>query len=193
MGVEMSEIVLFHHALGLTDGVRSFADRIRESGCTVDVPDLYKGRTFTSLAKGVAHAEKIGIDALIARGVAAAERYPNATLFAGISLGALPAVKLAQTHPRAQACIVISAAPPTNHFTPYWRDGVGLQIHLQDADPWVLEDDLPRARRLDDAGRADVYFYPGSGHLYMEEGHPDFNETDTAYTVGRLVSFLRRA
>jgi dienelactone hydrolase len=188
----MSEIVLFHHALGLTDGVRAFADRIRESGTLVDTPDLFGGRTFGTVDEGVAHAREVGLETLVDRGVAAVDGYPEATVFAGISLGALPAVKLAQTHPNARACIVISALPPTDHFEPTWRDGVGLQVHLKDADPWVLDEDLPRARRLDEAGRADVYFYPGSEHLYMEQGHPDFSEQDTAVTVGRLVSFLRR-
>ena len=36
----MSEIVVFHHAQGLTDGVRAFADHLRAEGHTVPSAEL---------------------------------------------------------------------------------------------------------------------------------------------------------
>ena len=56
----MAELLLFHHAQGLTAGVRSFAERLRAAGHTVHAPDLYEGRTFDSLEEGVAHAGAVG-------------------------------------------------------------------------------------------------------------------------------------
>ena len=53
----MAEVLLFHHALGLTSGCRSFADELRAAGHVVHTPDLYEGKTFTDLADGVRHAE----------------------------------------------------------------------------------------------------------------------------------------
>ena len=38
----MAEVVLFHHAQGLTPGVIGFAEILRRSGHTVHVPDLYE-------------------------------------------------------------------------------------------------------------------------------------------------------
>ena len=49
----MAEVLLFHHAQGLTDGVRAFADELRAAGHTAHTPDLYEGRTFTDLGDGV--------------------------------------------------------------------------------------------------------------------------------------------
>jgi len=43
----MAEVILFHHAQGLTDGVGAFADDLRAAGHVVHTPDLYEGRTFT--------------------------------------------------------------------------------------------------------------------------------------------------
>jgi dienelactone hydrolase len=45
----MAELVLFHHALGLTAGCLSFADELRAAGHVVHAPDLYDGKTFTQL------------------------------------------------------------------------------------------------------------------------------------------------
>jgi dienelactone hydrolase len=45
----MSDVVLFHHAQGLTDGVQTFAEQLRTAGHRVTVPDLDDGtgRRFT--------------------------------------------------------------------------------------------------------------------------------------------------
>src|SRR5207247_10144266 len=39
----MAEVLLFHHALGLTSGCVSFADRLRDAGPVVHAPDLCHG------------------------------------------------------------------------------------------------------------------------------------------------------
>jgi len=56
----MAEVVLFHHALGLTPGVVAFADELRRAGHTVHTPDLFDGRTFATIEEGMGYAEKIG-------------------------------------------------------------------------------------------------------------------------------------
>ena len=37
----MTDVVLYHHVQGLTAGVRSFADELRQTGLTVETPDLF--------------------------------------------------------------------------------------------------------------------------------------------------------
>ena len=68
----MTEILLFHHAQGLTEGVIAFADELRAAGHMVVTPDLYDGRTFPSLGSGVAFAQEVGFGEIIARGQRAA-------------------------------------------------------------------------------------------------------------------------
>src|SRR5215208_7943549 len=86
-GVWMAEVVLFHHAQGLTPGVAAFADELRRAGHTVHTPDLYDGRTFATLEEGLAYAEEIGFDEVTERGVQAAEALPAELVYAGFSLG----------------------------------------------------------------------------------------------------------
>ena len=69
----MSEVVLYHHVQGLTEGVRSFADELRRAGHTVHTPDLFDGRTFDTIEEGMAFAGEAGFATLAERGVAAAQ------------------------------------------------------------------------------------------------------------------------
>lgn len=57
----MAEIMLFHHAQGLTPGVVEFADRLRRSGHIVHTPDLFAGRTFDDLENGMRLVEELGV------------------------------------------------------------------------------------------------------------------------------------
>lgn len=61
----MAEVLLFHHAQGLTEGVRAFAEQLRSAGHVVHTPDLYDGRTFDSLDAGVGHARELGFGQLL--------------------------------------------------------------------------------------------------------------------------------
>ncbi len=58
----MAEVLVFHHAHGLTSGVRAVADGLARGGHTLHVPGLYEGRTFDDLEQGVAHARQVGLD-----------------------------------------------------------------------------------------------------------------------------------
>jgi len=72
----MAEVLLFHHAQGLTPGVVSFADTLRRAGHSVHTPDLFDGRTFDTLEQGMSFVQECGFGELIARGVRAAEGLP---------------------------------------------------------------------------------------------------------------------
>ncbi len=72
----MAEVLLFHHAQGLTPGVRAFADDLRAAGHTVHAPDLFDGRTFGSIDEGLAYIGEIGFDAMRERGVRVADELP---------------------------------------------------------------------------------------------------------------------
>ena len=143
----MADVLLFHHAHGLTEGVVAFADELRAAGHVVHAPDLYDGHVFADLDEGVAYAKSVGFDVIGERGAAAAQGLPAGLVFAGFSLGALPAQMLAQTRPGAKGALLCSAAFPAAEFGAGWPDGVALQIHMMEGDPWA-EEDLPAARDL---------------------------------------------
>jgi dienelactone hydrolase len=112
----VAEVVLFHHAQGLTPGVVSFADTLRAAGHVVHTPDLYDGATFDDLDAGVAHAQEIGFGTVLERGVAAAQGYPDDVVYAGFSLGVMPAQMLAQSRPGAPGALLMHGAFPPGEY-----------------------------------------------------------------------------
>src|SRR5438270_2171904 len=158
----MTELILFHHAQGLTDGVRAFADELRAAGHVVHTPDLYEGKTFTELADGVANARQVGFGTIIERGRLAVESLPNEVVYAGFSLGVMPAQMLAQTRRGAKGALLFSACFPTSEFGTPWPEGVPVQVHMMDADEWVLGPDLDAARQLaETVDSAELFLYRG--------------------------------
>jgi dienelactone hydrolase len=112
----MAEVVLFHHARGLTPGISAFADELRRAGHTVHTPDLFEGRTFATLEEGVGHVEEIGFGEVIERGIRAVEGLPAELVYAGFSLGVLPAQRLAQTRSGARGALLFHACVPVSLF-----------------------------------------------------------------------------
>ena len=189
----MAEVLLFHHAQGLTHGCLSFADRLRAAGHVVHAPDLYDGKTFTELADGVRFAEQVGFDTIIERGRLAADGLPNEIAYAGFSLGVLPAQMLAQTRPGSKGALLFHSCVPTSEFGRPWPQGVPLQIHMMDADEWVLppNEDLDVARQLDETiESAELFLYPGDRHLFADDSLPDYDEDAAALLTERVRSFL---
>jgi len=188
----IAEIVLFHHAHGLTDGFCVFAEEIRTAGHRVHTPDLYEGRTFPELADGVAYAEAVGFDTIIERGRVAADRLPAPIVYAGCSLGVLPAQCLAQTRPGAQGAVLISACVPPAEFGGPWPPDVPLQIHGMDADPFFAgEGDLEAARALvDTVPGAALYEYPGEQHLFADPSLSDYDPIAAALLRERVLGWL---
>ena len=189
----MADLLLFHHAQGLTAGCLSFADRLRAGGHVVHAPDLYDGRTFTELADGVGYAGQVGFGTIIERGRLAADSLPNEIVHAGFSLGAMPAQMLAQTRPGTKGALLFHSCVPTSEFGGPWPQGVPLQIHLMDADEWVLppNEDLDVARQLAaTVESAELFLYPGNRHLFADSSLPDYDENAAALLTERVLSFL---
>lgn len=188
----MSEVLLFHHAHGLTSGCLSFADELRAAGHVVHAPDLYEGHTFESLEDGVAHAEKVGFATIVERGRSVAAGLPEAIVYAGFSLGVLPAQMLAQTRPGAKGALLFHSCVPPSEFGGAWPPGVPLQIHMMDADPFALEDgDLDVARRLADSGPdAELFLYRGDAHLFADSTLAGYDAEAAALLKERVLDFL---
>lgn len=188
----MAEVLLFHHALGLTPGVRAFADTLRRAGHTVHTPDLYDGRVFDRLEDGVAHAQRIGFEMLIERGVRAARDLPTTLHYAGISLGVMPAQKLAMTRPGARGTLLLEACVALEHFGGIWPSAVPVQIHGIERDPFFAgEGDLDAARALVKAApHAELFLYPGDRHLFADASLPSYDEQAATLLTRRVLDFL---
>jgi dienelactone hydrolase len=188
----MADVLLFHHAHGLTSGVVAFADELRAAGHTVHTPDLFSGRTFATVQEGVAHAQEIGFGEVIARGVAAADDLPAGLVYAGFSLGVLPTQALAQNRPGARGALLFAATVPVSEFGASWPTEVPVQIHAMDHDPFFVDEgDLEAARALvAEAADAELFLYPGDKHLFADSSLPDYDEPAAALLRDRVLTFL---
>lgn len=190
----MAEILMFHHVLGRTSGMEALAGRFREAGHTVHLPDLYEGRVFDDREEGSAYAREVGFDTLVERGRLAAEPLPRELVYAGVSLGVLPAQHLAQTRLGARGALLISAAVEPSEFDAPWPAGVPLQIHAKEEDTMFVEEgDLDAARSMvETQPDAELFLYPGPGHLFTEAGGEDHDPAATDLFVERANGFLAR-
>ena len=188
----MAEVLLFHHAQGQTAGFLAFVDELRRPGHTVHTPDLYDGHTFESLDDGLAHAKQAGFGNLLERGVRAAYELPSKLIYAGFSLGVMPAQKLAQTREGARGALLFHSCLPTSEFGSSWPVDVPVQVHAMDSDPFFVDDgDIDAARALmDSAEHAELFLYPGDQHLFADSSLPSYDADAAALLSERVLDFL---
>jgi dienelactone hydrolase len=188
----MAEMVLFHHAQGLTPGVRAFADALRDGGHRVHTPDLFDGRTFDSIDAGMAHVRELGFGEVIERGERSVEGLPPELVYAGFSLGVVVAQKLAQTRAGARGALLCYSCVPVTEFSPRWPEGVPVQVHGMDADPFFVDEgDLDAARALvEEAPDGELFLYPGDQHYFADSSLPSYDAEATALLLERVLAFL---
>jgi dienelactone hydrolase len=191
---DMAEVLLFHHAQGLTPGVRDFAATLERAGHPVHLPDLYEGRTFDNLDDGVAHAQQLGFGTISERALAVAEGLPAELVYAGFSLGVMQAQKLAQTRAGAKGALLCESCLPPSEFGGEWPKGVPVQIHGMDADPFFAgEGDIEAARALVDSTEdAELFIYQGDKHLFADSSLSSYDEHAAALLTERVLAFLDR-
>src|SRR5579863_10164869 len=194
----MAEVVLFHHVQGLTDGVRAFAEELRAGGHTVHTPDLFEGERPATIEDGIALCGRIGDETLNARADAAVAALSPGLVYAGFSFGGGTAQRLAQTRPGARGALLYESFVSLTAewaFGP-WPDGLPVQVHGMDKDPFfALEGDLAAAREMAAAvgpELAQVFTYPGDGHLFTDSSLPAYDPDATALVLRRSREFLDR-
>jgi dienelactone hydrolase len=187
----MTEVVLYHHVQGLTEGVRSFADELRQAGHTVNTPDLFNRRTFDTIEEGMAFAREAGLGALAERGVAAAEGISPEAVYAGFSFGVIVAQQLAQTRPGARGALLMYSCLPVSEFGAGWPEGVPVQVHGKDADPFFVEDLEAAQALVDSTDRAELFLYSGEEHLFADSSLPAYDPAAAALLTERVLTFLK--
>jgi dienelactone hydrolase len=194
--VTMAEVLLFHHAQGLTPGVVAFADELRAAGHVVHTPDLFEGRTFHSIDEGMAFIDASGRDEMVERGERTADDLPDDLVYAGFSFGEMVAQKLAQTRPGARGALLFYSTIPISGewaFGP-WPEGVPVQIHGADADPYFVgEGDVDAAREIvEGVEDAELFLYPGDQHYFADSSLPSYDPEATTLLTRRVLAFLDR-
>lgn len=194
----MAEVVLFHHVQGLTDGMLAFADELRAGGHTVHTPDLFDGERPATIADGVAHVRSVGDPLLQERADRVVADLPEGLVYAGFSWGAAVAQRFAQTRPGARGALLYEACVPLvgEWAVGPWPNGVPVQIHGMDRDPFfALEGDIDAARDLVRSvgpELAELFVYPGDRHLFADSSLASYDADAAALVVRRSREFLDR-
>ncbi|HJP87599.1 MAG TPA: dienelactone hydrolase family protein [Candidatus Limnocylindrales bacterium] len=192
----MAEVLLFHHAQGLTPGVIAFADELRAAGHTVHTPDVFDGRTFDSIPAGMEFIQGVGFEAMGEKAERFADDLPAELVYIGMSFGVVPAQKLAQTRAGAKGAVLFYSAIPVSgewSFGP-WPKGVPVQIHGADNDPiFVGEGDIEAAREIvATAEDAELFLYPGDQHYFADSSLPSYDPEATKLALSRVLELLGR-
>ncbi|WP_298227327.1 dienelactone hydrolase family protein [Gryllotalpicola sp.] len=184
----MADIVLFHHAGGLTRGVIAFADRLRAAGHSVETPDVFGGYTFDDIEDGMRYAGELGDEELAERAFEAVSTLPAGLVYVGMSLGCALAAQVLLTRGDAQGAVFLYGAVAPGWFGEDWPDGVPAQSHQTEYDP-RREVEVDTAMEYEIPG-AEMYLYPGSGHLFAEAGHEDYDPEAAQLALNRILRFL---
>jgi dienelactone hydrolase len=194
----MAAVVLFHHVQGLTDGVRAFAEELRAGGHTVHTPDLFDGERPSTIEDGVGLVQGLGDQVLGGRANRAVADLPDGLVYAGFSFGAGMAQEFAQTRPGARGALLYEACMPITGEWAIgpWPDGVPVQIHGMDSDPFfALEGDIDAARELVETvgpKLGELFVYPGDQHLFTDSSLQSYDADAAALVVRRSREFLDR-
>lgn len=184
----MAEIILFHHAQGLTEGLRTCAERLAAAGHVVHTPDMYSGKVFGRLDDGLAFASRIGHDAIEEVARRSAREYPHTNTSIGFSLGAFPAQLLAQEWHKIDGLALVAGGLPPCDLGGDWRSAVRLSVHVADPDDWVPSGSLDPL--LLHARDPEVHTYPGIGHMFVDPSSPDYDADAADLFEERLLAWL---
>jgi dienelactone hydrolase len=122
--------------------------------------------------------------------VAAAEDLSTDVVYAGFSFGVMVAQRLAQTRPGARGALLMYSCLPVSEFGDAWPEGVPVQVHGKEADPFFLED-LDAAHALvESTDRAELFLYPGREHLFADASLPAYDPAAAALLTERVLAFL---
>lgn len=191
----MTTVVLFHPVLGIRQGTREAAERLRAEGHEVVVPDIFEGRTFEDYGPAMSYAwEELGQAEMVRRAEAATADVPDGFVAAGFSLGCVLAAHLATTRP-VTGVLMLSGAIPVSMFGDgrTWPAGVPAQTHSSVDDPWREQDEVDMTVRDVEAGGGfiEVFDYPGAGHLFADPSLPvEYDSAAAELMWSRVLPFV---
>ena len=187
----MAEVVLFHHAQGLTPGVVAFADELRRAGHTVHTPDLFDGRTFATLEEGWATPRR----SASARSSSAASA-PSRGCRTSWSTPASPsACSRPRSWPRpvparaGAAVLLLRAGLGVRRWPTGCRCRCTAWTPTRSSSARATS--TPPASSSSQAEDAELFLYPGDQHYFADSSLPSYDADATALLTQRVLDFLR--
>jgi carboxymethylenebutenolidase len=193
-------VLVLHAWWGLTPVFTRLCDRLAEAGFVALAPDLYQGRTASTIAEAKALMEQrdeAAMQATAEAGLAALGQHPEVRApkglgLVGFSMGAAWATQLSAEQPAAVAAVVLFYGAGAGDFV---RARAAYLGHFADPDEWEplewvrgMENDMRAAGR-----EVTLHLYPGAGHWFFEDDRSDAYQPEAAALAWtRTVAFLRQ-
>jgi dienelactone hydrolase len=138
------------------------------------------------------YVRELGFGKVQERGESAVDGLPVELVYAGFSLGVVPAQKLAQTRAGAKGALLFYSCMPISEFGPTWPKGVPVQVHAKDADSFFVDDgDIDAAHELvEKAEEAELFLYPGNQHIFADSSLPSYDPNASELLLERVLEFL---
>ncbi len=196
-------VLVLHAWWGLTQPFRQVCDRLAQAGFVALAPDLYRGKTASTVEEAQALGEALDKDVERVRGDIAGAvqvlRHHEATKLAngrgklaivGFSLGGAYALDMSVTLAQEIAAVVTFYA--TYPGLDYSRATAAYLCHFAEDDPFEPAESVTEMKQaLQAAGRpVTVYTYPGTKHWFFEENRPEYDAQATRVALERTIAFL---
>lgn len=183
---------MLHAWWGLVPTVTDVCDRLSAEGFTAYSPDLYDGRTATTLEEAERLSGGLEAEATTARVASAARelrsRAPGALSVVGFSMGASYALDLAVGAQPPEKVIVYYG---TGGIPPGARSSSAILGHFAENDDfepsaWVTEVETA----LREAGATvEFHRYPGARHRFAEPDRPEYEPAAAEQAWARTLEF----
>jgi carboxymethylenebutenolidase len=194
---ETPGVVVFHAWWGLNDDVLAYADRLAAAGFAVVAPDLFGGKTATTVEEadrlsGAADEAAVDVIALAAVDDLANRLGPAAKVAVlGFSFGAAWAVSTPTERDRLAASVVYYGTYTGSILD---RARVPVLGHFAETDPYESDEGIAEFEEgLRSAGRdVVIHRYPGTGHWFAEPSRDAYRAGAADLAFERTVAFLHR-
>ena len=187
----MTQIALFHSALGVRRGVLDAAERLTDAGHQVLVVDQYDGRSFESQDEAGRFVDSIGFPELMRRALVAVEGLDDGFVVMGFSNGAGMAEYVA-TQRRIAGAVLLSGALPLEILgTGPWPAGAPVQLHYGIDDPYRSQEWVDAlVQEIGTVAPIETFDYACAGHLFTDPSRPDEYDAGSATLLWkRVVAF----
>jgi dienelactone hydrolase len=131
-----------------------------------------------------------GFGTLAERGLAAAMEMRPELVYAGFSFGVMVAQQLAQTRPGARGALLMYSCLPVSEFGDAWPEGVPVEVHGKDADPFFAEDLVAARALVASSEQAELFLYPGHEHLFADSSLASYDAPAATLLTERVQAFL---
>lgn len=190
-------VLVLHAWWGLNNLFKQLCDRLAAEGFVAAAPDLYGGKTATTLDEaqqliqamdGAAAAQRVGEAVTFLRNHPAV-RGPGLGVI-GFSMGGAWALLTSTDYPDDITAVVVFYGNGAAEFDKARAAYLG---HYAENDEWEPAEDVQFLEHaLHNAGR-DVTFhtYPSTAHWFFENNRPEYNPKAAQLAWERTLAFLR--